>query len=91
MPQVEYAPGSEVRKVNPSGCILYHSDAIYLSKSLGGELVLLEPVDSDRRFFDVYFSDFLSVESTPSTARQKMLLSLSEVTSPMRPVPWVTQ
>lgn len=58
-PQVEYAPDSEVRKVNTSGAVLYRSDAIYLSKSLGGELVLLEPVDSERRFFDVYFSDFL--------------------------------
>jgi hypothetical protein len=79
-----------VRKVNTSGAVIYRSDFIYLSKSLSGELVLLEPVDSDRRFFDVYFSDFLIGRMTLSTAQQKTLPSRSEVTFPMSPVSSVT-
>jgi transposase InsO family protein len=57
-PELEYGPGSEIRKVSNSGTVIYRSDHIYLSKSLRGETVLLEPVDADRRFFDVFFADF---------------------------------
>jgi putative transposase len=85
-----YPEGTELRKVNNRGFIIFKSDAIFLSNALSGETVLLEPVDEERRFLDVYFLDFTSPESTPSTPRLRASPSVAEVTLPMSPVCRVT-
>jgi transposase InsO family protein len=58
-PTVAYPNGTETRRVSKSGCVVWHSDRIFLSHALADQTVLLEPIDKERRFFDVYFLDFL--------------------------------
>lgn len=57
-PVVTYPAGTENRRVSKSGSLIFRSDAIFISYALAGETVLLEPIDDQRRFFDLYFLDF---------------------------------
>ena len=57
-PSVSYPEGAETRRVNKSGGILFRNDLIFISNALIGETVVLEPLNDERRFFDLYFLDF---------------------------------
>jgi transposase InsO family protein len=57
-PVVSYPDGTETRKINQGGALVFRSDHIFISKALAGETVLLEPLDDERRFFELYFLDF---------------------------------
>jgi len=81
-PEIRYPEGTETRRVQRSGTIVLSSDHIFLSKALEGETVLLEPVDDDRRFFDVYFLDFhiATIDSLYGTTKDVTLWSRGNVT-----------
>lgn len=57
-PTVDYPDGTETRRINSSGNLIFKSDRVFISHALVGETLLLEPIDEERRFFDLYFLDF---------------------------------
>jgi transposase InsO family protein len=86
-PETCYPEGTETRKVHRGGTIIMHSDAIYLSKALQGETVLLEPVDDERRLLDVYFLDFHigTIDTLYGTAKDVTLSSRGNVSDETGP------
>ncbi len=86
-PDVGYPDGTETRAVHSGGYILWRSDRIFLSKALAGQTVLLEPVDEERRFFEVYFIDFLigRIDTLYGTTKDVTLASRGTVTHEASP------
>ncbi len=80
-PEAQYPADSETKRVRHNGTIHVGGEGVYLSKALAGETVLLEPVDEERRFFDLYFLDFLigRVDALYSTTRDVTLCSKGNV------------
>lgn len=81
-PEVSYPEGTETRKVHRAGTILIRGDAIFLSYALAGETVLIDPIDEERRFFDVYFLDFHigTIDSLYCTVKDVTLCARGDVT-----------
>jgi putative transposase len=60
VPEPEYPLPMHVRKVNPAGEIAWRGHRhVFLSETLSGERVGLEPIDGDEgdRWFTIYFAD----------------------------------
>jgi hypothetical protein len=81
-PDVSYPEGTYIRKVRRIGTISVNGEAVYLTDALAGETVLLEPVDDEGRFFDVYFLDFHigTVDALYSTTKDVTLRTRGDVT-----------
>ena len=74
----EYPSAMQVRRVGPRGGFSWKHESVFLSETLMGERVGLEPIDE--RYFTIYFAEFplgrfdsyqLQVNPLPSSGKQK--------------------
>ena len=74
----EYRSAMQVRRVGPRGGFSWKHESVFLSETLMGERVGLEPIDE--RYFTIYFAEFplgrfdsyqLQVNPLPSSGKQK--------------------
>jgi hypothetical protein len=56
VPEPEYGEGMEVRRVQTQGYFSWKHRYVFLSETLGNEVIGLRPVDE--RFYDIYFAAF---------------------------------
>jgi transposase InsO family protein len=86
-PATSYPEDTETRKVQGNGTILVRGEKVFLTRALAGETVLLEPVDDERRFFDVYYLDFHigTIDSLYGTVKDVTLFARGNVTDETGP------
>lgn len=81
-PPLAYPDHFHLRRVTSAGLIWWHQQDIYLSLTLAGQTVGLDPVSSTR--WDVYFADYLLGTMDLTTLRFTPLTEA--LTSPINPV-----